>query len=99
MNTSKDDTPEMALLREVNQRTTRIESRMVQLGDYVGANLRTRLRVELKRDPGGKAYVEIDALDVSLSRIYSMLQEMKINEVVDVTLKGVMVATVYPPNV
>jgi type VI protein secretion system component Hcp len=87
----------MTLLREVNQRTTRLESRMVQLGDYVGANLRTRMRIEVCRPKdAGRPYIEIDALDVSISRIVSVLQEMNITEDVDVYLNKVRVATIYP---
>jgi hypothetical protein len=70
---------EMELLREVNQRATRIESRMVQLGDYVGANLRTKMRVHVERDDTG-VWVEIDALDVSLSRIVTSLREQGIRK-------------------
>ncbi|MGF6508513.1 hypothetical protein [Paraburkholderia sp. 32] len=91
------DTDEMKLLREVNQRTTRMESRMVQLGDYVGANLRTRMRVEVCRPRDGeRAYIEIDALDVSISRIVTVMQEMGVTDDMDVYLRGKRVATIYP---
>lgn len=70
---------EMKLLREVNQRTTRLESRMVQLGDYVGANLCTKMRVHVERNDTG-VWVEIDALDVSLSRIVTSLREQGIRK-------------------
>ncbi|MEM5387915.1 hypothetical protein VSR68_30650 [Paraburkholderia phymatum] len=85
----------MKLLREVNQRNTRTESRMVQLGDYVGANLRTRMRIDMKRAAAGVC-VEIDALDVSISRIVGKLRDEGINEAMDVYLNNRRVATVYP---
>ncbi|MGF6870629.1 hypothetical protein [Paraburkholderia sp. MM5477-R1] len=85
------------LLREVRQRTTRTESRVVQLGDHVGANLRTRMRIEIKRDRDAP-YVEIDALDVSISRIVTELVEMDIDKAIDVYRKNKRVATVYPQN-
>ncbi|MEM5330860.1 hypothetical protein VSR34_30290 [Paraburkholderia sp. JHI2823] len=92
------ESAEMKLLREVNQRTTRMESRMVQLGDFVGANLRSKLRIDVRRPKDGDAYVEIDALDVSVSRIITVLQDMHIDKAIDVYLKNKRVATVYPQN-
>ncbi|MBB5509533.1 hypothetical protein [Paraburkholderia atlantica] len=85
------------LLREMNQRATRTESRVVHLGDHVGANLRTRMRIEIKRDRDAP-YVEIDALDVSISRIVAVLVDRGIDEAIDVYLKNERVATVYPEN-
>ncbi|WP_434717192.1 hypothetical protein P5X00_40065 (plasmid) [Paraburkholderia sp. A2RO-4L] len=92
------ESAEMKLLRELNQRTTRLESRMVQLGDHVGANLRLKMRIEVCRpgDAGCAPYVEIDALDVSISRVTTVLQDMGIDEAIDVYLKNKRVATVYP---
>ncbi len=93
------ESAEMKLLREVSQRTTRLESRMVQLGDHVGANLRSKLRIEVRRPrDGGRPYVEADALDVSISRIVAVLQDERINEAIDVYLRNKRVATVYPEN-
>ncbi len=60
------------LEQELKDRLVRIESRMVQLGDYVGANLRTKQRITIVQSAAGVA-IEIDALDVSLSRIYNEL--------------------------
>lgn len=98
MNKHENDSPEMALLREVNQRTTRLESRVVQLGDFVGANLRTKMRIEVFRPrDAGRPYIEIDALDVSLSRIYNVLRDMGIEgQDLDVFFNGKRVATVHP---
>lgn len=55
------------------QRVVRLETRMVQLGDHVGANLREKQRIDVVTDDDGVA-VFIDAMDVSLSRI---LEEVK----------------------
>jgi hypothetical protein len=64
------------LLHEINQRVTRTESRIVQLGDFVGANLRAKQKIEVLQDKAtGEWYVQIDALDVSLSRIASALRD------------------------
>lgn len=60
--------------KEMLDRVIRIESRMVQLGDFVGANLRTKQRITIHEYATGTA-VEIDALDVSLARIYTELSQ------------------------
>src|SRR5258705_8404087 len=61
-------------VKEIRDRVVRLESRMVQLGDHVGANLRVRQKIEVHQDEGC-TWVEIDSLDVSLSRIYTELQQ------------------------
>lgn len=89
----------MKLLREVNQRTTRTESRMVQLGDHVGANLRLRMRTDVKRD-GKSVWVEVDALDVSISRIVTALQERGIREgQISVALNGRQIMIIDLANI
>lgn len=70
---------EQEKLNEINQRVTRLESRLVQLGDHVGANLRTRMRIELHKDEHG-AWVDVDALDVSMSRILNELQRLGVEK-------------------
>lgn len=59
---------------ETLQRLTRIETRIVQLGDHVGVNLRSKQRVVIHDDITG-VWVEVDALDVSLSRIITELEK------------------------
>lgn len=59
-------------LREILDRVTRLESRLVQLGDYVGANLRSKQKIEIVDD-----HVEIDALDVSVSRILAEIRQRR----------------------
>jgi hypothetical protein len=87
---------EMDLLNEINQRAIRVESRMVQLGDYVGANLRTKMRVDV-RDDRGEVWVEVDAVDVSMSRIHTALREASVHAgVIPVLFNGKTIATVYP---
>jgi hypothetical protein len=88
---------EINVLMELRDRCVRMESRMVQMGDFVGINLRERQRIEVKRDGQGDVYVEIDALDVSLSRILVSLREQghRAGEI-PVLLKGQRVATVFP---
>jgi hypothetical protein len=82
-------------LDEINQRATRLESRLVQLGDYVGANLRTRMRIVVRSD-GQDTWVDVDAFDVSISRIVTTLREQGIQKgmLVPVRLMGQLIATV-----
>lgn len=61
--------------KELMDRVIRIESRMVQLGDHVGANLRTKQHIEFVDDERGVMGIQIDALDVSLSRILTELRQ------------------------
>ena len=58
---------------QILDRVIRMESRLVQLGDYVGANLRSKQRIDVSVSSIGVA-VEIDALDVSISRILAELK-------------------------
>jgi hypothetical protein len=58
--------------KELMERVIRLESRMVQLGDHVGANLRTKQRIDINIC-GADFSISIDSLDVSLSRIYAEL--------------------------
>lgn len=60
-------------VKETLERVTRIESRLVQLGDHVGANLRTKQRIDIAKHDGLAVSIIIDSLDVSLSRIYTEL--------------------------
>jgi hypothetical protein len=62
-------------VKEIRDRVVRLESRMVQLGDHVGANLRVRQKIDIHHQEDGGIWVEIDSLDVSLSRIYTELQQ------------------------
>lgn len=83
--------------QEVLDRVIRIESRVVQLGDHVGANLRTKQRIEIVWE-GNYPTVDIDSLDVSLSRIYAQLAQAKrpITGAVNVFHNNKHVMTVYP---
>lgn len=83
------------LIIEIADRVTRTESRVVQLGDHVGANLRHKQRIEIFRGTGAPR-VEIDALDVSISRIISELKRYEVSSPTGVWLEGRLVATVYP---
>lgn len=80
--------------KEILQRVVRLETRMVQLGDHVGANLRTKQRITVH--PGSPAWVEVDALDVSLSRILDEMARAGV-EPGRVTLahRGLPVASLY----
>jgi len=60
--------------KELMDRVIRLESRVVQLGDHVGANLRTKQRIEIST-PDMNAIIHIDSLDVSLSRIYHEMSQ------------------------
>ena len=85
------------LLQEVADRVTRIESRVVQLGDHVGANLRTKQRIGVVANSLGTTVVQIDALDVSLSRIFAEMKLAGVNprDEVSVYLGSRMVAQLY----
>lgn len=63
-------------LEEIRDRVTRTESRLVQLGDYVGANLRSKQRIEIVHGDDG-SHVEIDSLDVSMSRVLTELRNAR----------------------
>jgi hypothetical protein len=90
---------ELTELKEIKQRVARMESRMVQLGDHVGANLRTKMRVDVHTDDHG-TWVDVDAVDVSLSRIHTALREAGVHEgQIPINLNGVMIAMLYPHNV
>lgn len=58
--------------KELMERVIRLESRVVQLGDHVGANLRTKQRIDIRIIDTAqyKISITIDSMDVSLSRIY-----------------------------
>ncbi|WP_168788034.1 hypothetical protein [Paraburkholderia aromaticivorans] len=64
---------------EINQCAIRMESRVVQLGDHVGANLRTKMRTDVHEGANG-IWVDVDACDVSISRIRTALREAGIKE-------------------
>ncbi|WP_322037939.1 hypothetical protein [Burkholderia cenocepacia] len=93
----------LAVSKEILDRTRRMESRMVQLGDHVGANLRSKQKIEIKPDPAGGVMVVIDSLDVSMSRIVTELKQHGLSEEqlgVDIYLPGSdeMIATLYVPK-
>lgn len=84
-------------LTEILQRMIRLESRMVQLGDHVGANLRTKQKIDIEHTPPDSNLVRIDKLDVSLSRILSELREQGITQsTVRVYHGDRCVAEIYP---
>lgn len=82
--------------QEVMDRIIRIESRMVQLGDHVGANLRAKQRITVEDAGGGNFAVHIDALDVSLSRIRTELTGYGAKCSVPVYHQAHLVMTVHP---
>lgn len=90
------------LIQEVADRVTRIESRVVQLGDHVGANLRTKQRIEIVPNVyGDPPYIEVDALDVSLSRILAELRQNASAFAlypIDIRHKGQRIATLLAPR-
>lgn len=61
---------------EIRDRVTRIESRIVKLGEHMGADLRTNARVLVQPRAGLCPTVTIDSLDVSLSRITQELTRL-----------------------
>ena len=64
------------LLEELRQRAIRTESRVVQLGDHMGANLRSAPKLAVYPADAHNAFpwVEIDSLDVSISRILAAVK-------------------------
>lgn len=82
---------------ELLDRSIRTESRLVQLGDHVGANLRVKQRIDITKETDGETTVHIDSMDVSLSRILAELRSAGISGVVTVRHDDVMVATIYAP--
>ncbi|EYS89541.1 hypothetical protein CF68_33200 [Cupriavidus sp. SK-4] len=82
-------------MQEIKDRVTRMESRVVQLGDHVGANLRAKLRIHRVRDASGDQYVEVDSYDVSISRILTELEEAGWSGDVGVNVRGRRIATLH----
>ena len=82
-------------VKEIKERVIRTESRVVQLGDHVGANLRAKLRIHRVRDANGNQHVEVDSYDVSISRILSDLEEAGWSGDVGVEVHGKRVATLH----
>jgi hypothetical protein len=73
---------------------------VVQLGDHVGANLRTKMRVDVIKEPGKGPRVDVDAVDVSMSRIHTSLREAGVHVgEIPIYLNGVEIAVIYPANV
>lgn len=84
-------------IEEILQRLTRMETRLVQLGDHTGINLRSKQRVVIHpgAPDGSGAWVEIDALDVSLSRIVTELEKAGIGPGrIPVAHRGLPVASI-----
>lgn len=71
---------ELELLHELRDRVIRTESRIVQLGDHVGANLRAKQKIHPKVDGFGQWFVDVDSHDVSVSRILATLKERGITQ-------------------
>lgn len=88
-------------MNDEDERLVRIESRLVQLGDHVGANLRTKQRIDILPIAGGASVkVEVDSMNVSIWRITDELKRHQIQQTaVGVWLEGRLVATVYPKAV
>jgi hypothetical protein len=60
--------------QETLQRVIRIETRLLQLGDHVGANLRTKQRIDVEPTSCG-VVVYVDSMDVSFSRIMAEVKD------------------------
>lgn len=62
------------MIEETLQRVLRMETRMVQLGDHVGANLRSKQRIDI--EPTATCVVAyVDSYDVSFSRIMAEVKD------------------------
>lgn len=86
------------ILKEIQQRVTRIESRICRLGDALDVPLRSTSK-GLKLISAGPtaATVEAPALDVALSEIVRFLTELGIQgKVVSIKYQGAVIATIYP---
>lgn len=83
-------------MKEITQRVTRMESRLVQLGDYVGTNLRAKMRIDLVKDDLS-AWVSVDAFDVSISRILRELKRLGVPRGTQLPVRcdGRTIATVF----
>lgn len=83
-------------VKEIKDRVIRMESRVVQLGDHVGANLRHKTRIGLIRDEAtGQRHVEVDSYDVSFSRILTDLQGANWHGDFDLIVQGECIATLH----
>lgn len=92
-------TPEQ-VAAETLERVTRLETRVVQLGDYVGANLRSKQRIDIhpvNAEPGAHLIVEIDSMDVSVSRVLAELRQRGIRQsTVSVWCNDRLIFNLYP---
>lgn len=85
------------LVREIRDRVSRTETRIVVLGDHVGADLRSSKRVTIKMHPRtAEPWVDLTSMDVSLSGIINELASTgEFLGDVCVMHKGVHVATIH----
>lgn len=60
---------------ELLERNRRIETRLVQLGDHVGANLREKQRITIIGMGTPNLMVEVDSAEVSIARILVELDD------------------------
>lgn len=86
---------EQGTLKEINQRVTRVESRIVHLGDRLGVNLRSRQINVICDDRGPR--VEVDAPDISISTIINKLRDsgVKKGDPAYITWNGDLIAVVF----
>lgn len=83
-------------VNEILERTVRLESRIVQLGDHVGANLRSKQKIDIHTERL-QPTVQIDSLDVSVSRILTELRQANVHATqVPVYFGDRLVFTLYP---
>lgn len=88
---------EEATLSEIVQRITRIECRIVNIGDSLGSDMRRKeRRIALMHDERG-AWVEVDAQDISFSTVRNWVREHGLEQdcAMPVKCKGVMLGCVY----
>lgn len=82
---------------EDTQRLTRIETRLVKLGEVLGINLKNKEKVVC--DPEAMT-ATIDAVDVSLSTIINCATEAGVkDEWVDIMYKGERLGEIWAGNV
>lgn len=89
---------ETELLMELRSRAIRTESRLVQLGNFLGASLAEKTPITITPFQG-HVHIAIEALDISVSRIYTELLGQGVTIPEDgaqVYLHGVHVFTVNP---
>lgn len=88
---------EEATLTEIVQRITRIECRIVNIGDSLGSDMRRKERQIAHMHDEHGAWIEVNAQDISFSTVRNWVSEhvLEHGAAMPVRCKGVTLGCVY----